>query len=206
MDSKSLESRLAGLESRRDFTQKQVNDLSAEVDALETEVDTLNQVASLFEKLSQDEIEQGVKAYLQLLEEGLKAIFPDQEVGLKGEIAKIRGKVSLKLKTTFKGKDGLVVEGESIDSFGGAVSSVKSLLLRVCLIMKRDLRPLLILDESFPAVDSDRVVLLVDFLKALCKKTDMDILCITHNTAICDNADLAYVLKPSKQGARLERI
>lgn len=206
MSTKSLESRLTSLESRRDYTQKQVNNLTSEVDALETEVDTLNQVASLFEKLTQDEIEQGVKAYLQLLEEGLKAIFPDQEVGLKGEIAKIRGKVSLKLKTTFKGKDGLVVEGESIDSFGGAVSSVKSLLLRVCLIMKRDLRPLLILDESFPAVDSDRVVLLVDFLKALCKKTDMDILCITHNTAICDNADLAYVLKPSKQGARLERI
>ena len=206
IDLQSVEARFTSLSNQKKFTQKQADALTQEVTSLESELDIINQTALLFDQLSQDEVEQGVKAYLQLLEQGLKAIFPEQKVGLKGEITKVRGKVSLKLKTMFTGQDGMVVEGEGVDSFGGAVSTVQSLLLRVCLILKRDLRPLLILDESFPAVDNDRVDLLVDFLKALCKKVGMDILCITHNPSICENADLAYTLKPSKKGAKIEKL
>ena len=118
----------------------------------------------------------------------------------------MRGKVAVRLKTVVKGKDGIVVEGEGLDTFGGAVSTVQRLLLRVALLLKRELRPLLVLDETFPAVDENRVELLVGILKALCKKTDMYLLCISHNASIADNADLSYRVRATKQGAKFTKI
>jgi hypothetical protein len=160
----------------------------------------------LLEKISEEEVEKGINTYIALLDEGLKAIFPEQEVGLKAEIDKVRGKVSVRLKTTFKGADGLEIESESLDAFGGAVATIQSLLLRVALILKRGLRPLLVLDETFAPVDENRIPLLVDFLKVLCNKLDMDILCVSHNSVLTDNADIAYRIKPTANGAVFEKI
>ena len=67
-----------------------------------------------------------VKTYISLLDEGLKAIFPEQDISQVAEITKIRGKVSVRLKTKVLGKDGIEVEGEGLDTFGGAVSTVQS--------------------------------------------------------------------------------
>ena len=157
-------------------------------------------------KIIEKEVEEGVKTYISLLDQGLKAIFPEQDISQTAEITKVRGKVSVRLKTVVKGKDGVEVEGEGLDTFGGAVSTVQSLLLRVSLLLKRELRPVLVLDETFPAVDENRTELLVDFLKALCKKLDMDILCISHNSSIAESADLAYRVKATKNGASFTKI
>jgi DNA repair exonuclease SbcCD ATPase subunit len=160
----------------------------------------------ILDKLAEDEVQRGVATYASLLEEGLRAIFPEQQVGLKPEVTKLRGKVAVKLKTTFKGQDGIEVESDEIDAFGGAVTTIQSLLLRISLILKRDLRPLLILDETFPAVDGDRVEILVNFLKVLCERLGMDILCITHDQSIAEGADIGYRIAPSSEGAKLKRI
>jgi len=86
------------------------------------------------------------------------------------------------------------------------VATIQSLLLRVALILKRGLRPLLVLDETFAPVDENRIPLLVDFLKVLCNKLDMDILCVSHNSVLTDNADIAYRIKPTANGAVFEKI
>ena len=201
-----ITSKIHHISSLRLFTKNRIKNLNTETIILENDLDVCNQSNALLDRISEEEIENGIKTYIYLLEQGLKAIFPEQEVGLNAEISKIRGKVSLKIKTTFKGLDGVLVEGDGLDSFGGAVSTVQSLLLRISLILKRDLKPFLILDESFPAVDGDRVGLLVDFLKVLCEKLNMDILCITHNNLISEKADLAYQIYPTKDGAKLKKI
>jgi len=173
--------------------------LENEIAFLELDKDKKTEAGVILDTLAQDEVERGVSTYISLLEEGLKAIFPEQEVGLTAEISKVRGKVAVNLKTTFKGQDGL-------DAFGGAVTTIQSLLLRISLILKRNLRPVLILDETFPAVDENRVEILVDFLKILCQRLGMDILCITHDPTISDNCDIGYKITPSKNGATLKRI
>jgi len=68
------------------------------------------------------------------------------------------------------------------------------------------LKPFLILDETFPAVDSTRSEILVSFLKVLCSRLDMDILCITHDSTIAEGADIGYKIIPTKSGAKLKRI
>lgn len=201
-----LVSRFYRLKTLKESSEKRIESLENEIAFLELEKDKKTEAGVILDSLAQDEVERGVSAYISLLEEGLKAIFPEQEVGLKAEIKRVRGKVAVNLKTTFKGEDGLEIEGDGMDAFGGAVTTIQSLLLRISLILKRNLRPMLILDETFPAVDGDRVEILVDFLKILCSRLDMDILCITHDPTIAENCDIGYKITPTKDGAKLKRI
>tara|TARA_B100001287_G_scaffold186837_1_gene157684 strand:- start:1200 stop:1817 length:618 start_codon:yes stop_codon:yes gene_type:complete len=202
----NLTSRFYRLKTLKENCEKRIDDLETEIAFLELDKDKKTEAGVILDTLAQDEVERGVSAYISLLEEGLKAIFPEQEVGLTAEITKVRGKVAVNLKTTFKGQDGLEIEGDGLNAFGGAVTTIQSLLLRISLILKRNLRPVLILDETFPAVDESRVEILVDFLKVLCQRLNMDILCITHDPTIADNCDRGYRITPSKSGATLKRI
>jgi hypothetical protein len=202
----NIKTRLHTLKALKDAVENKINKLDKEIKDRDIEIFNMQSANLLLEKISEEEVEKGINTYIALLDEGLKAIFPEQEVGLKAEIDKVRGKVSVRLKTTFKGADGLEIESESLDAFGGAVATIQSLLLRVALILKRGLRPLLVLDETFAPVDENRIPLLVDFLKVLCNKLDMDILCVSHNSVLTDNADIAYRIKPTANGAVFEKI
>lgn len=202
----NIKTRLHTLKALKDAVENKINKLDKEIKDRDLQIFNMQSANLLLEKISEEEVEKGINTYIALLDEGLKAIFPEQEVGLKAEIDKVRGKVSVRLKTTFKGADGLEIESESLDAFGGAVATIQSLLLRVALILKRGLRPLLVLDETFAPVDENRIPLLVDFLKVLCNKLDMDILCVSHNSVLTDNADIAYRIKPTTNGAVFEKI
>jgi DNA repair exonuclease SbcCD ATPase subunit len=194
------------LKTLKESCVKRIDDLETEIAFLELDKDQKTEAGVILDSLIQNEVDRGVSAHILLLEEGLKAIFPEQEVGLTAEVSKVRGKVAVNLKTTFKGQDGLEIEGDGLNAFGGAVTTIQSLLLRISLVLKRNLRPMLILDETFPAVDSDRIEILVDFLKVLCQRLDMDIVCITHDPTIAENCDIGYQITSTKKGAELKRI
>lgn len=201
-----LKERYLKIKSLKETYESRAISLDTEIAFLEADLDLKQQASGVLDALAEKEVEEGVKTYVSLLEEGLRAIFPEQTISQEAEVVKVRNKISVRLKTLVKGADGIEVEGEGLDTFGGAVSTVQSLLLRVSLILKRGLRPLLILDETFPAVDEGRTDLLVEFLKALCKRLEMDILCISHKASIAENADLAYKITATKQGAKFTKI
>jgi DNA repair exonuclease SbcCD ATPase subunit len=201
-----LRTRIHTLKALKENTENNISKLEEQIVSLDKEMVLKQEANVLLDRISEEEVSKGIDTYVALLDEGLKAIFPEQEVGLKAEVDKIRGKISVRLKTTFKGSDGLEIESESMDAFGGAVATIQSLLLRVALILKRELRPLLILDETFAPVDENRVRLLVDFLKVLCDRLGMDILCVSHNPILTENADIAYRIKPTANGAIFEKI
>jgi hypothetical protein len=202
----NLRDRFLSLKTLKESTEKTISKLEEQIISLDNELVLKQEANVLLDRISEDEVSKGIDTYVALLDEGLKAIFPEQEVGLKADVDKLRGKISVRLKTTFKGSDGLEIESESMDAFGGAVATIQSLLLRVALILKRDLRPLLILDETFAPVDENRIRLLVHFLKVLCERLGMDILCVSHNSILTENADIAYRIKPTANGAVFEKI
>ena len=178
--------------ARRDSVVRSLAETRAEIQRLEVEETLLDGVAALFRHLVDQEVALGVKAVEQLQTEGLQAVFNDQELHVRADIEVSRGKVSVDLITRQKQPDGSFVEGLGTDSFGGSVLTVESILLRLIVILRRGLRPLLLLDETLPAFDSNYIVNMAEFLSTFCEKMGMDVLVVTHNPALFDAASRAY--------------
>ncbi len=86
------------------------------------------------------------------------------------------------------------------------MSTVESILLRVVVLSRRGLRPLLILDESLAAVAEQYVPQVGSFLKLLAERMSIDILVVTHNPVLVESANVAYRIQPLKEGVGFKQI
>lgn len=152
----------------------------------------LDQVSALFRTLIDKEVMVGVAAVEKLQTEGLQAVFDDQDLQVKAEVDIQRGKVAVNLKTLQTHSDGTVTEGSSQEAFGGAVMTAQSVLMRVIVMLRRGMRPLLLLDETLPALDSNYAANMGKFLGILCDRLGLDILLVTHNPVLVDAAQHSY--------------
>jgi ABC-type lipoprotein export system ATPase subunit len=98
------------------------------------------------------------------------------------------------------------VEGSGPDTFGGSVVTLQSILLRTIIILRRGLRPVLFLDETLPAVDSNYTANIAVFLSDLCKKLGMDILVVTHNPTLFEMADNRYKIVRKNGESWFEKV
>lgn len=190
----------------RDALDQQIQENNNKIQELEDEEELLELVASLIRQLIDIEVTDGVKAVEKLQTEGLQEIFYDQDLSVRAEVEEARGKVSVTLLTQRKQKDGSVVEGEVEQSFGGSVLTMQSILMRVTVIFRHDMRPFLLLDETLAAVANKYVDRAAKFLSALCKRLDLDVLLISHDEALVNAADRAYFVTYSKDKAHFKRI
>jgi len=188
-----------GLRSRLDLTRKDIK-------RLESEDTLLALVQALLQRLIDQEVTVGVQAVERLQTEGLQAVFGDQDLRVRSVVEVQRGKVSVDLLTVQKHAAGHEVEGLSGDAFGGAVATVQSVLLRIILILRRGLRPLLLLDETLPAFDHNYVTNMGIFLSVLCRRLGMDILLVTHNPALAEAADHSYRLVRKNGSVKVEAV
>jgi hypothetical protein len=200
----SLRSKLDRAIGLRDSIKSRLSFTKDEIKRLDNEEALLLLVSELFRKLIDQEVTIGVQAVERLQTEGLQSVFNDQDLAVKANIEVQRGKVSVDLITSQKYKNGMSVEGLSSDSFGGAVSTVQSILLRIIIITRRGLRPLLLLDETLPAIDPNYITNMGQFLTTLCNRLGMDILSITHNPAVVEAANKAYRIVKKDGSARFE--
>lgn len=189
---------------QRDGVAAQLRKAQEDIKRLENEVTLTDLAGELLRKIIDQEVTLGVKAVERLQTEGLQAVFPDQNLQVKAVIDVQRGKVSVDLVTVQARSDGTVIEGESVDSFGGAVATLQSVLLRVIIVLRRGLRPLLVLDETLPALDGNYVNNVGTFLKLLCQRLKIDVLLVTHNPALVEAADHAYRIVRKDGVARFE--
>lgn len=201
----SLSEDLSKILGRRDAVREALQASRASVRVLAEKVDLLDLVSALLRSLIDAEITEGVKAIEVLQTEGVRAVFDDQDLSVRAEVEVLRGKVNVSLLTSQK-KGGETIESASLDGFGGAVSTVQSVLLRLALIFRRGLRPVLFLDESLPAFDEKYVLNMASFLKTLCARTGVDILLVTHNPLLVEAADRAYRIRRDKDQASFHRI
>lgn len=190
----------------RDSIARRLASTQVEVKSLENETALLELVCGLFRTLIDQEVTMSVQAVEKLQTEGLQTVFDDQKLKVTASVKTERGKVSVDLVTSQVHPGGLEIEGESVEAFGGAVSTVQSILLRVIIIMRRGLRPLLLLDETLPAFDSNYVHNMGKFLSTLCERLDLDILLVAHNPAFVDAADHAYRIEKRNGHAKFVKI
>lgn len=177
-----------------------------QIKELEDEGELLALVQGVLRSLIDQEVTAGVEAVEKLLTEGLQAVFHDQKLSVESEVSISRGKVSVDLITAHERPDGTLIKGVSNDAFGGAVATVQSVLLRIIVMKRRGLRPLLLLDESLPAFDAGYVHNMGEFLQLICERLGIDILLVTHNPALVDASNRAYRIVRTKSGARFERM
>jgi hypothetical protein len=189
----------------KDSLELSVKETKHEIHALEAEDLLLEKTLSVLRLFIDKEVSQGVNAVESILTDGLKTVFNDMDLSVKAQTEIQRGKVSVSLSTLQDHSD-FQVEGSSPDAFGGSVVTLQSVLLRVVLLLRRNLRPLLLLDETLPAIDSNYTANLASFLSSLCKRIGMDILVITHNPTLFEMADRSYRVIRKNGESWFERV
>jgi DNA repair ATPase RecN len=142
---------------------------------------------ALLDKLVLDQ----VHAIESVVTEGLKSIFFDQDLAFEAEVGQSRGKVSIDLMIR-RDQGGIEIKGAPLDTFGGGISSMASLTLRLLALMRLKKFPLLILDETLAAVSAEYVDQAGQFLGKLSETTGIPILLVTHNQTFLDHAKTAY--------------
>ena len=180
---------------QRDYIHSSVVSTEKQVKNLETKLEHYDLVSMVLRSMIDAEITDGVRAIEELQSEGLRVVFDDQSIKVRTEVDVQRGKVSVSLVTSQERTDGVIIEGDSMEGFGGAISTIQSILLRLAIMMRRKMRMVLFLDETLPAFDGKKIYNMGAFLKMLCAKTGVDILLVTHNTALVEAADVAYTVK-----------
>jgi len=195
-----VKSRLERALALRDSVLQQVEDNDAKIKALENEEQLLELVASLLRRLIDGEVMSGVTTIEKLQTEGLQEIFHDQDLSVKAVVKEERGKVSVSLLTVEKRPDGAEIEGFSDDLFGGAVMTMEEIFMRISVIFRRGLRPLLLLDETLGAVADKYVDRASGFLSTLATRLKMDVLLVSHDDAVVGAASHAYHV--SKTGTK----
>ncbi len=199
-----LRSRADRLIGARDAAVQRVAETRKSIKGLEDEAEMLALVQGIFRTLIDKEVTAGVEAVEKLVTEGLRTVFHDQKLSVESQVAISRGKVSVDLLVIHERPDGTIIKGVPDDSFGGAVSTVMSVLLRIIVMKRRGLRPFLLLDESLPAFDGGYVQNMGEFLQLICERLEIDILLVTHNRALVDASNRAYRISQTKSGARFE--
>jgi len=205
-DISTAQGRLHKVRGLRESVVRRLGSVVAEIKHLEEEDEVLDQVAALLRSLIDKEVTAGVSAVEKLQTEGLQAVFDDQDLQVKANLTIQRGKVSVELRTIQTHSDGTVTEGVSSDAFGGAVLTAQSVLMRIIVMLRRGMRPLLLLDETLPALDSNYASNMGSFLSMLCDRLDLDILLVTHNPVLVDAAQRAYRIVKKDGSARFQKI
>jgi hypothetical protein len=190
----------------RDALDAQIEENKKRLKELEEEDHLLELVGGLIRSLIDAEVTDGVKAVERLQTEGLQEIFHDQELSVRAEVEEQRGKVSVELLTQRKLRDGSQVEGIAEQSFGGSIITMQSILMRITVIFRRGLRPLLLLDETLAAVATKYADRAAKFLSSLCKRLDLDVLLISHDEALVGAADRAYYVTYVRDQAKFREI
>ena len=205
-DLKSLRSSLSRAEALRDSAEARLQETEDAVLKLESEEEVLERVADLFRTLIDQEVVDNAETAEALLTEGLQAVFDDLDLSVRAAVDIHRGKVSVELLTIQKEADGTFTEGAATDAYGGSVATVQSVLLRLVVLTRRNLRPLLLLDESLGAVAERYVPQVGQFLSLLSERLNVDIIAVSHNPVLVDSANVAYRIKKKNGAATFKKI
>ncbi len=198
----SLKSHIDQAVGARDKLQSRLVTVKADIIKQEKDESLLALVAELFRGFIDREVNIGMRAVESLQTEGLRAVFDDQDLRVRADVETQRGKVSVDL-VTIQSQQGDDIEGSGYDAFGGAVATVQSVLLRIIAIIRRGMVPVLFMDETLPAFDSNYVTNMGKFLLSLCTNLKVKVLLVTHNPMLEEAAQRKYRVVKLKGSAKV---
>jgi len=180
------------LQAARDRIAGDLEAKRREVDTLTTKIDRLALVGELLRALMDKLVLDQVKSIEDIVTEGVKSIFFDQQLKFEAEVGQKYGKISIDFLFR-QGTDAVAVRGHPLESFGGGPASIASLVLRLLSILRLKRTPVIFLDESLGAVNGDEYIDAAGrFLHKLAVSTGIDVLYVSQKQGFVDHADVAY--------------
>lgn len=172
--------------------EKEVNDLYIEKNILEKAEKTLK---FLLDKL----VKKDLTSIENLITYGLKTVYSDRDLYFKTNIKEHGKKLWIDLQT-FSGENRIDPNSQS------SVQVIESFLLRLLCIIKLKKAKLLLLDETFAAVDSGYIENLGQLINQLCEKLNMDVLLVTHNMGFLDYSNHAYRIEKTENTVKISKV
>lgn len=154
----------------------------------ESEVLILTEVDLALRALLQTKTKQTLGEAEQLILRGLQTVFGPEWVGVSLDAGLRQGRLSATLK--LRNVDGS--EGNPVDTYGGGPASLVAFILRMLVVRRMGLAPLLLLDESFSMVSADYVERVSTFLRLLVDKLGVTVLLVTHQPEFKHAATRVY--------------
>lgn len=189
----ALKSRAEKIRTKRQMLEDNKTKFKNELKQLRHDKNVLQQVEELFKFLLDRYVNQYAESISGVVTEGLESIFYNQDLKFDIEVSQKHGKVWVEFLTTKGAKT-----APALDSFGGGIVAVESLLLRILILLKTGLARYLILDESLASLSSEYVENCGNFVRKMCEELDVDVLLVTHNRDFVEYADTVYEAKPVK--------
>jgi DNA repair exonuclease SbcCD ATPase subunit len=161
---------------------------SARIKQLEDEKAMLVKAVGTIDRCIQIVSASGIGKMESMVTDGLQRVYGSQDIGFV--IEKKEGARGNSYRLLIR--DGDVV-GNAMESFGGGIQNLAAFLLRVILIKRFKLAPLLALDEQFSNVSPEYQTRVAQLLKTLAG-LGFTILAVSHQPAITAGADSVYEL------------
>jgi DNA repair ATPase RecN len=182
------------------FEDRNIARLHGKIEQLEKDKIELVKVQTLIDRAITTISANGIGKIEQVVTAGLHQVFGNRG-NLRFVVEKKEGKRGniYKLKVQKTRKDGLVIQGDVLKSFGGGLANVISFLLRVMMIKKFKLAPFIVLDEAFNNVSRHYQPKVSEMLRTLCNKHGYTILAVTHQPILTAAADSVYRVVPQDE-------
>jgi hypothetical protein len=166
--------------------------------------DRLNEQAEadlVLRALLKQRTDESFKEVEELILRGLKTVFSTENwTAVKIDCQQVRGRLSGEL-VLVQGD----VEAPPLEAFGGGPTSLAAFLLRMLVVRRVGLAPLLLLDESFSQVSARDLPALAKFLRLLVDKLGFTILLVTHQPLFAEYANHVYTASHNGQQTTLTK-
>ncbi len=129
---------------------------------------------------------------------GLNTVFPDKDLSFSSSIEEHGNRIKINLQTVDKGE---IADPEDYSS----ISVIESLLLRIICIIKLKKARLLLMDETFDAVDSEYIENVGKLMEQLSKKLNLDALLVTHKTNFADKVNNLFRFVSKNNSLEIEK-
>tara|TARA_B100000745_G_scaffold300393_1_gene254182 strand:+ start:993 stop:1658 length:666 start_codon:yes stop_codon:yes gene_type:complete len=193
---KDVYARLVRAKADHASAHMRVAELNDEIDALSAEYDIRMKSSQVLRQLLTDTTRENLESIDKLVTEGLQTVFHDQkDIEFRSKMVEKLDQIHIQFETV-QGD----AEGKASESFGASVTVVESFLLRIVIVLRMGLAPVLLLDESFAQVSEHYIEPLGKLLKRLCRDLGLRILLVTHKTGFIESADTVYKVSSVEEG------
>lgn len=168
-----------------------VKTLEQQIHELTGEAADLDRVAILLTSLGEEKQAQAQGTIESLVTQGLQTVFDETLSFHIVHTTKAKNTtVDFVVRTTV---DGDVIETPILEARGGGLAAVVGFLLRVVVLALSTTKSrLLVLDESFSMVSEEYLPAVAQFLREVVDQSGVQIILVTHQEALTENADVVY--------------